>query len=354
MKNPLFKIILIIFLSIGITTAINQKSIKTTTSEEIVKQPKSIQKPEQPTTKKYEISIKTPEFLNYPQTIEQLKKWNKETPELTEIGTYGKSSKGTELYYIRVNNKNIQNEKKPVVMVTACIHGNEPWASSITMAYIGNLLAEYSEKKETTDLINSRDIYFIPVVSPDSYMKNRFVDNVDPNRDFSTPNNPNHKSTPSVAALTDFFWKIRPVAVISGHTFGRLFLIPYGDNYGKSFHEKEYTKIVGRMSEMTGYKKMHCAELYSKPIQGSEVDWFYRNGAMSVVIEFGTHQHVPTYDEIVSEYKRTKKAIDHFIIESPQVKITVADEEVDFSKNTGISRNYQKLLNGELAPIGPY
>ena len=43
---------------------------------------------------------------------------------------------------------------------------------------------------------HERDIYFIPVVSPDSYPKSRIVDKVDPNRDFPHLGRPNHKSIP--------------------------------------------------------------------------------------------------------------------------------------------------------------
>ena len=103
---------------------------------------------------------------------------------------------------------------------------------------------------------------------------------------------------------------------------------------------------------MSGYKMQHAAELYSRPINGTEIDWFYRNGSMAVVIEFGTHQHKPTFDEIISEYKRTKDSITYFITEAPNVVITVADEEIDFSKNTGIARSYRKSANGELIPAG--
>ena len=354
MKKQIIKISTILLLSCSLLAAYSYKS---TPKKEIIKpKPESIfqeiKKPEEvkPEKKQYEISVKTPEFLTYPQTIEQIKKWEKEAHGLVTTGTYGKSKKGTDLSYMRINND--ERKVKPVILLTSCIHGNEPWAAGIMMAYVGNLLDQYGKNNEITELVDNRDIYFIPVVSPDSYPNSRIVDGVDPNRDFASPKNPDHKSTPSVAALTDFYWKIRPSAVISGHTFGRLMLTPFGDSYEKSQHEKDYARIVGRMAEMSGYKRIHAAELYSRPINGTEVDWFYRNGSMAVVIEFGTHQHKPRFEEILTEYKRTKDAITYFISEAPKVVITVSEEEIDFSKNTGIARSYRKSPNGELIPVG--
>jgi murein tripeptide amidase MpaA len=282
-----------------------------------------------------------------------LKKWKEEAKDLTEIDTYGQTKNGKDLYYIRINNK-FSNAKKPVILMTAAIHGNEPLSTSITMAYIGFLLDSYGKSKEITDLMNTRDLYFIPVISPESYPDSRTVGEVDPNRDFPTPKNSEHQSIPIIMALREFYWKIKPSAVISGHTYGRIFMTPYGDNHANTPHEADYNRIVGRMSEIANYKKIHCVDLYTKPIDGSEVDWFYRNGSIAVCAEYGTHQNIPTLDEIKSEFFRVKDAITYFITESPNVVVKVTDEGIDFSKNTGISRKYSRLPNGDLIPAGPY
>lgn len=354
MKNSLIKTIIILLLSAAIFATYNKKSSHKVITNPATKEAEVIKiKPKEPEKlKTFNISTKMPEFLTYPQTIEQLNKWKEEANEIVQVEKYGKTKKGTDLYYIRVNPD--ENQQKPKVLVTACIHGNEPLASGIIMAYIGNILDQYNKNKEITEIVNTRDLYFVPVVSPDSYPESRTVDGVDPNRDFSSPKSPNHQSTPSVAALIDLYWKIRPSAVLSGHTFGRLMLTPYGDSYDKSLHENDYARIVGKMSEMSGYKRIHAAELYSRPIQGTEVDWFYRNGSMALVVEFGTHQHKPSFSDILNEFKKTKDAISLFITEAPMVPITVADEEIDFSKNTGIAHTSRKPANESQTPASQH
>lgn len=276
--------------------------------------------PEKPKTPRVpSVSVKIPAYLDYQNIIAQCKKWNEEAPDLTEIGVYGKSKRGQDLYYIRICNK-LDSKPRPKVLITGCIHGNEPWATGCVMGYIGSLLDGYGSNSEIKELVESRDVYFIPVVSPDSYPHSRHVDGVDPNRDFPGPSRPNHQSTPSIAALQKFFLQIKPSAVISGHTFGRVYLIPYGDTNSKTPHESDYQRIVGKMGQMSNYGLKHCCDIYGRPIHGSEVDWYYRNGAFSIVIEYGTHQQKPSQEEIRSEFDRTFKSVLLFIKDGAAVR----------------------------------
>lgn len=89
------------------------------------------------------------------------------------------------------------------------------------------------------------------------------------------------------------------------------------------------------MAEMCHYNLIRACDNYRQPIFGTEVDWFYRHGAFSIlpngkrihrgafsiVMEIGTHQREPTYDEITSEFNRTFPAILYFMKESPKVEI---------------------------------
>lgn len=279
-------------------------------------QPEAPKAPKTPT-----ISTAVPGFMQYTGVVDQIKKWNQEAADLTEVGTYGKSKRGTDLYYIRVTNK-MDPQTKPVVLVHACIHGNEPHSTTSVMAYIGTMLSTYGKDEEVTQLINSRDFYFVPVMCTDSYPHSRHIDGVDPNRDYPHPGKPGHKSTPCVNAMQEFFMKIKPKAVISGHTFGRIYLTPWGDQMQKCPNEADYQRIVGKMAQMSQYKLDRACNMYNRPIYGGELDWYYRRGAMSVVIEYGTHQRAPSQQEIQSEFHRTYKSVLHFFQEAPKVQIS--------------------------------
>lgn len=267
----------------------------------------------------YTLSNPTPAYLDNEATWGQLQQWHQEAPKLTEVGTYGKSSAGRDIHYIRVTNQSKPNRK--VVLITACIHGNEPWSSSVVMNYIGTMLDKYGDDPQITDLLDTRDIYFVPIVSPDSYPHSRRVDGVDPNRDFPTAGDPNKVSVPPVRALQEFFLKIKPNAVVSGHTYGRIFLHPWGDQTQRSPNDEDFKRVVGETGRLCQYRVIRACEMYGSPIYGSEVDWYYRNGAFPVVMEFGSHQQIPSRQDIDSEFNRTFKGILYFMKDAPEIQI---------------------------------
>jgi hypothetical protein len=285
----------------------------------VIDDPKPQPEPEPEKPINYTISNPRPEYLNYQATVDQLNKWHQEAPKLTEVSTYGKTSNGQDIYYMLISSP--KKGDKKVVLITACIHGDEPLSSSVVMNYIGTILDRYGDDEKITELVDSRDIYFVPVVSPDSYPRSRRVDGVDPNRDFPTLNNPNKVSVPPIRALQQFFLKIKPNAAISGHTFGRIFLTPYGDLTMMCPNQMDYQRIMSKVSRMCRYGLDRACNNYGVPIYGTEVDWYYRNGAFSVVMEFGTHQRIPTKQEIDFEFKMTFDGVLLFITEAPEVII---------------------------------
>lgn len=276
--------------------------------------------PPPPPPLNYTLSVPVPDFLPYDKIISQLKTWENEAPELVELGTYGKSSKGVDLYYLRLKNER-NNKEVPVVLITGAIHGNEPWSTTSILGYAGTLIDQYGDDDRITKIVDESDIYFIPVVSPDTFPRSRHVDGVDPNRNFPTQQDPNRVSVLPIRALQEFFLKINPRAAISGHTFGRVFLHPWGDNMQQCPNHEDYQRVVGRAADLCKYDLKQACNVYGRPIIGSEIDWYHRNGAFAVVVEYGTHQRPPTSDEIKSEFNRTFQGILHFIEEAPHVSL---------------------------------
>ncbi len=260
-----------------------------------------------------------PGYQDYSAIQNQLEQWKQQSPNLVETGTYGTSTRGVKLSYIRITNLLDPSPKKKV-LITACIHGNEPLATSTTMGFIGTMLSNYTVDNEVTDLINTRDIYFVPVVSPDSYPNSRHVDGVDPNRNFPSGPGDSKRSVKPLDDLQKWFLQIKFNAAISGHTFGRVYLIPYGDRTELCPNNEDYVRIIGKMQGMSQYRRQRACEMYSRPIFGSEVDWYYRNGAFAIVCEYGTHQRIPTMSDTKAEFDMTYKATLVFIREAPLVK----------------------------------
>jgi hypothetical protein len=189
------------------------------------------------------------------------------------------------------------------------------------VAVVGTLIDKYGDDEGVTALVDSRDIYLIPVVSPDTFPHSRYVDGVDPNRDYPTQGNPDKVSVPPIEALKKFALKIDADAVISGHTHGRVYFYPYADARRKTANDDDYQRILGEMKKLSGYRFEQGCYNYGRPIFGSEMDWYYRNGCFGIVMEFGSHQSPPSKEQVRSEFERTYEAILYFIDEAPEVDV---------------------------------
>jgi len=273
-----------------------------------------IERPKTPLIGDYTLAYK-----NYDDIVSMIKGWEHEAPLLVETGTYGKTSGGNDCFYFRLSEETSNPSSK--VLVTACIHGNEPWSTSTMMSYAGWLLSEYGKNSRITKILQETEVYFVPVVSPDSYPFSRKVEGVDPNRDFPTPKDPERISVTPVQNLRVLFMDIKPNAVLSGHTYGRIFLVPWGDTKEVNPNKEDYERVASEMARSSGYKWMKISQLYGHIISGTEADWYHRNGAFAMVMEFGSHQRKPSESETESEFERTKEAFLFFLEESTKVDV---------------------------------
>lgn len=255
-----------------------------------------------------------PEHLSCAGVVNQLRQWTVESPGLTSMVSYGRTSKNRELVALRLTNH--QTRGNPEVLITGAIHGNEPLSTSVVLGVIGKLLSSYGTDADITQLLDTRDIYFIPVVSPDSYPYSRQVDGVDPNRDFGDTH------SPTIAALKAFYQQHHFRAAISGHTFGRVFLYPPGDTTTSTPDDAAFRDLFGRMAALAHYNAKHACELYGHPIHGSDVDFYYKTShATACVMEMGTAseggQRPATPGEIRAELEQTLPAFLLFLREAP-------------------------------------
>lgn len=250
--------------------------------------------------------------MSFQDICKQLNKWHEEAPDITELGVVGKTQNNNDIPYLRIGKKT-----GPKALITAAIHGNEHLGVMVTMGVMGNLLKDYPNNK---DLLDSRDIFYVPVVSPESYMKNtRYDMGVDPNRNFSDRNNNNIKSITSIQAMKDFFLKEKFKAAMSCHNFGRIYLFPWGYTTQQTPNHKDYLRILGKMSALSGYEYEKLYRQSAPPYYGYEEDWYYQNGAFSMVNEIGSRFEA-NREEIAREVKINQKVIELFIQEATLVR----------------------------------
>lgn len=272
--------------------------------------------PEPTKPKTYEISIQSvDEYLDLPEILTIVQNWNKEAPEITELGVVGQTSQGTKIPYLRIGTPG-----KPKVVIHACLHGNERIAASCTLTIMGHFLADYGRNEEVTWLVENRDVFWIPVLSVDSYVDNeRHVEGVDPNRNYPCPENPNIKSSSPVQAIMKFCLEHKPKGVISGHSFGRIYLYPrLGD-------KDKHQALTEKMAAFSNYDTGAIGSGYptkSSGNRGFEIDWYYWGAkAVSVLTEFGTGSHRMNESLLVPEAEKNYHGYLLFIKECAEMEV---------------------------------
>jgi len=258
-------------------------------------------------------------YQSYDEIVETFRGWEAKAGDIVEVGTYGSAARTGKHHYIKISNEFRPSSER--VLITACIHGNEPWSTSTVVSCAGKIISLYGRDEGITRLVDERTIYIVPVVSPDSYPTSRSSHGVDPNRNFPTLKEPDRESVPPVQNLRNFFGEIKPDSVLSGHTYGRIFLIPWGDSTKDNPNLSDYERIASDMCGLSGYRYQRACQMYNRPIYGTEIDWYHRHGAFAMVMEFGSHQRKPTEKETEEELDRTFDSIVYFIKESPKVEV---------------------------------
>lgn len=311
-SKHIYRILLIFLLLIlfPIYFHTNQKTIPET--------PPSVPTPSEPQViveTKPTISPVSKQELTYDQITQQLEIWHKESPNITEIGTYGTSREGRKLTYLRVGKKN-----GPKILIHSAIHGNEKNSAVVSLGVIQKLLDNYLADSKITELFQTRDIYFIPVVSPDSFTHNRRYDEgVDPNRNFNNRNLGEKQSITCIQALKDFFLQHNFKAVMSCHNYGRIYFYPWGYSSKHTETHEDYMRILGEMKQASGYRFAQLDHRSAPPYYGYETDWYYNHGAFSIVNEIGRNFYVNPR-EVETEINANYPAFVIFIRESPLVR----------------------------------
>jgi len=257
--------------------------------QQIVQKP-HVEKPIPPPEQKPVISSSVPlRTLSLEEVQQQLERWHEEAPAITELGVVGKSDEGRDIHYIRIG-----KHTGPKIMIMATIHGNEKSSTVVTMTIFEKLLKEYMSNDEITNLLRTRDIFYVPIASPDGYAHNsRYVspeggdEGLDPNRQFNGPNLSEKHTLTTIESLKEFYNKYKFVAVMSCHNFGRDHFYPWGYTSEPTDRDAEYRDLAGRMAALSGYDFRQIHGESSPPYYGYEIDWFHSNGAFSMLTEIG-------------------------------------------------------------------
>jgi len=125
------------------------------------------------------------EYHDYYGTIDVLNEFQIKYPNLVNVFSIGESVLGKNIWCIRITNEK-NNKVKSSCLIDGCIHGQE-WEGGEACLYLAEyLLINFDANKTITHILNSSEVYLIPLVNPDGRQDdNLYNDNgINLNRNF--------------------------------------------------------------------------------------------------------------------------------------------------------------------------
>lgn len=254
-------------------------------------------------------------YHNYEELEAALKAIAAGAPDLVSMFSIGKSVHGLDLWALRLNTsaKGSKVGTKPAIVFMGTHHAREHLSTEVPLL-LAKHLVDNRAKEDIAALLETRDIYFLPMVNPDGveydisddryhmHRKNMRSNSdgstgVDLNRNYgfmwgtggssANPRSDIYKgekpfSEPETRAVKAFV-EARPNIniLLTYHSFSELILYPWGHKYDPIEDKPAlaaYKAMAGAMSRMTGYTPKQSSGLYIA--SGDTTDWSW--GALKI------------------------------------------------------------------------
>ena len=247
---------------------------------------------------------------------------------------------GRSIYWVRISdNPDMDEIDEPEVLYTSLHHAREPASLSQNIYYMWYLLENYSTDGNIEGLINSTELYFVPMINPDGYVQNESSypngggmwrknkrDNdgslanagVDLNRNYSYEwgglgtssqfnsdvyKGPSAFSEPETQAIKWLTENHEFKFTLNYHTHGDLLLYPFGYDYNEYTEDHDlFGVLTDEMTLYNNYSNIISSGLY--PAAGDSDDWMYAGDLdtkpkiMAMTPEVGD-EFWPPEDEII-------------------------------------------------------
>lgn len=207
-------------------------------------------------------------YRTYAEIVAKLDSFHTAYPNLTTAKfSIGQTLQGRDQWVIKISDNPTVDENEPEVFYNSLIHAREPAAMEGVIYFMEYLLSHYATDPSIADLVNNRELYFLPCVNPDGYVYNQTTNpngggmwrknrknngdgsyGIDLNRNFDAawgidnsgsspiPSDETYRGTAPFSELEtqhirDFVNSRHFVTEIDYHTYQNLVLYPWGTSY---------------------------------------------------------------------------------------------------------------------------
>lgn len=304
-------------------------------------------------------------YYTFKTMTEQLKAWTQEYPDITVLKSIGKSCEGRDIWGLKLSDNPKKDEAEPAVLVMGAHHAREWPSFEVPMAVIKLLIEGYGKDEKLTRLVDTREIWFVPMVNPDGveYSQNqsrywrknrRNIDGrnfgVDLNRNYgyqwgnvgasNSPSSDTYHGTgpfsePEAQAIKKLAEREKFQASVSFHTYSELILYPFGYGYNIPCPDgATLKKLAGEMAGYNGYDPTNSAELY--PAMGDSDDWLYGDQKTLAFTFELCRTFIPSASEISKFNALNVPAVIHLIDKSGTYAVTTPSGNAKLIENFDI------------------
>jgi len=190
-------------------------------------------------------------------------------------------------------------------------HAREPEGMMSLIYFMWHVLEQYGVDEEITALLNTRELYVVPLVNPDGYAFNRLTDpsgggmwrknrrdnpdtshGVDLNRNYgyqwgsddygssATPDDDIYRgsaafSEPETRAIRDLCLKLKPSCALNFHTYGDVVVHPWGYVNNPTDDSLVFRRLGRILTQDNYYTVGTCYTTVGYPTNGDSDDWMY-------------------------------------------------------------------------------
>ena len=253
-------------------------------------------------------------FHSYAQMLQEMEQVAAEHPRIAELHDIGDSWEKTQgiadrdIWALKISD-NVEREEaqEAEVLYIGCHHAREIITPEILLSFMHYLVDHYGSNPDVTFLVDNRQLWLIPMLNPDGHdyvfttdiwwRKNR-RDNgngtfgVDLNRNYgymwgcddvgSSPRTSSETyrgsgpfSEPESQAIRDFVEEHTFVISLSYHSYGNLFLFPWGYIPENTPDHETFVAIGDSATVFNGYFAGNLAMGAIYQVNGGSDDWLY-------------------------------------------------------------------------------
>lgn len=259
------------------------------------------------------------EYHNYSELTEALHALADRYPQLVRVFSIGRTPEGRDIWVIRINSDPLENAEvsgKPGIVFMGGHHAREHLSVEVPLKLAQYLLEQGPNTPSVANLLETREIFIIPMVNPDGaehdiadgrykmWRKNRAVRSgvrcvgVDLNRNYAfqwgtggsstdpcsdVHMGPTPFSEPETIAMKQFI-EGRPnlKILLSFHTYSELILYPWGHKYDSIENANDlaiHENMARAMAGWNRYTPQQTSDLYVA--SGDTTDWSY--GSLGII-----------------------------------------------------------------------